>query len=115
LGRGGLRGLDDVARRGLGGVRGILEELGHLLRKASHLGSQFGDLRFQFSDPSLIPLFLGRFYRPLLLSLLFMLIGRTPSASPGRPQAKLTQERVITNAVNGYARSIRASSSTTAR
>ena len=79
--------LNDIGRRWLGGVRGVLGKPGHLLGKFCHLCCKFSNLRekfsvlgdkldvlfFEFSDPSLIKLFLVRFHRLLHLGLLRIL------------------------------------------
>jgi len=64
LGVVGLGRLDDIRRRGLGRVLG---KPGHLFGQLAHLGEKIGVMLFQFSDPSLIELFLGRFRPSTLL------------------------------------------------
>jgi len=89
--------LNDVGGRWLGGVRGVLGKPGHLLGKFFHLCRKFshlpqklgvlfdklGVLFFEFSDPSLIKLFLVRFHRLLHLRPLRVLsdINRPPLES----------------------------------
>ena len=76
----GFGRFNDIGRRWLGGVRGVFGKPCHLLGKFCHLRQKLGVLFFEFSDPSLIKLFLVRFHRLLHLGLLRVLSDvREPS------------------------------------
>jgi hypothetical protein len=102
--------LDDIRRRRFGRIGRILRKRGHLLGKLGQLLSELGVLLekfsvlagkfsvslFEFSDPSLIKLFLSRFHRPLHLGLLVVVAlsdVRGPPLEFGMSAGKTAQLR----------------------